>query len=293
MKKILTLSFLMLHTLFVVHAQEITITGKVSDSQGPLPGVNVIVKGTTKGVITDFDGLYSISASSDAVLIYSFIGYAKLQIPANGKTTLNVTLEESAQQLTETIVLGTRGAARTKLNTPVPVDVINIKKDAINMPQQDLSQMLAASAPSFTAYTSGGGDLSSFVSPPSLRGLAPNQMLVLVNGKRRHTSAILAASQTGTPSNAVDMKFIPSIGIDRIEILRDGASAQYGSDAIAGVVNVVLKKGTGEFTGTLTGGAYPNASPDFGDSDLTEAEKALNRSSGDWDGYNFQFDVNY
>ncbi|SEL56398.1 iron complex outermembrane recepter protein [Maribacter orientalis] len=293
MKKILTLSFLLLCTLHVARAQENTITGKVSDSQGPLAGVNVMVKGTTTGVITDFDGLYSITAASDATLVYSFIGYAKLEMPVNGKTTMNVILEESAQQLTETIVLGTRGAARTKLNTPVPVDVINIKKDAINMPQQDLSQMLAASAPSFTAYTSGGGDLSSFVSPPSLRGLAPNQMLVLVNGKRRHTSAILAASQTGTPSNAVDMKFIPSIGIDRIEILRDGASAQYGSDAIAGVVNIVLKKGTGEFTGTLTGGAYPNASPDFGDSDLTDAEKALNRSSGDWDGYNFQFDGNY
>ena len=283
----------MLHSIFVVHGQEVTISGKVSDAQGPLPGVNVMVKGTTTGVITDFDGLYTIAAAPDATLAYSFIGYAKLEVPVNGRTTMNVTLEESAEQLTETIVLGTRGAARTKLSTPVPVDVINIKQDAINMPQQDLSQMLAASAPSFTAFTSGGGDLSSFVSPPGLRGLAPNQMLVLVNGKRRHTSAILAASQTGTPSNAVDMKFIPSIGIDRIEILRDGASAQYGSDAIAGVVNIVLKKGTGEFTGTLTGGAYPNASPNFDGSDLTEGEKALNRSSGDWDGYNFQFDGNY
>ena len=293
MKKILMLSFLFLHCIGVLQAQEITVSGKVSDSQGPLPGVNVMVKGTTKGVITDFDGMYSITATSNATLVYSFIGYSKKEVPVNGNTTLNVIMEESAEQLTETIVLGTRGAARTKLSTPVPVDVINIKQDAINMPQQDLSQMLAASAPSFTAFTSGGGDLSSFVSPPSLRGLAPNQMLVLVNGKRRHTSAILAASQTGTPSNAVDMKFIPSIGIDRIEILRDGASAQYGSDAIAGVVNIVMKKGTGEFTGTLTGGAYPNASPNFDGSDLTDGEKALNRSSGDWDGYNFQFDGNY
>ncbi|WP_419213672.1 TonB-dependent receptor [Maribacter sp. X9] len=293
MKKILFFSFLALHSLFVVNAQEIMITGKVSDSQGPLPGVNVMVKGTTTGVITDFDGLYTISAASDATLVYSFIGYAKKEVQVNGSKTMNVTLIEAAEQLTETIVLGSRGAARTKLNTPVPVDVINIAQDAINMPQQDLSQMLAASAPSFTAFTSGGGDLSSFVSQPSLRGLAASQVLVLVNGKRRHSSAILAGNQTGTPGPAVDMSWIPNIGVDRIEILRDGAAAQYGSDAIAGVINLVMKKGTGEFTGSLTGGAYTNKSPDFSDSDLTDAEKALNRSSGDWDGYNFQFDGNY
>ena len=135
MKKILTLSFLLLHTFFVVQAQEITINGKVSDAQGPLPGVNVLVKGTTKGVITDFDGLYSITADSDATLVYSFIGYAKLEIPVNSKTTINAILEESAQQLTETVVVGSRRQGRTKLDTPVPVDVIKIAQDAINMPQ--------------------------------------------------------------------------------------------------------------------------------------------------------------
>ena len=293
MKKVIMFSFLVLQGLLAVHAQEITVSGKVSDAQGPLPGVNVMVKGTSTGVITDFDGLYSLTANSNATLVYSFIGYATKEMAVNGKTTMNVTLQEAAEQLTETIVIGTRGKPRTTLGTPVPVDVINIAEQAINMPQQDLSQMLAAAAPSFTAFQSGGGDLSSFVSQPSLRGLAASQVLVLVNGKRRHTSAILAANQTGTPGPAVDMSFIPNIGVDRIEILRDGASAQYGSDAIAGVINMVMKKGTGKFTGSLTGGAYINSSPDFSDSDLTEGEQALNRSSGGWDGYNFQFDGNY
>jgi iron complex outermembrane receptor protein len=231
-----------------MHGQDIMITGTVVDDQGVvLPGSDVIIKGTTKGATTNFDGEFTIDAPADAVLMFSSLGFGKKEVPVDGQTSINVTLEAAAEQLLETIVIGSRGKPRTALDTPVPVDVINIAEQAINMPQQDLSQMLAASAPSFTAFQSGGGDLSSFVSQPSLRGLAASQVLVLVNGKRRHTSAILAGNQTGTPGPAVDMSFIPNIGVERIEILRDGASAQYGSDAIAGVINMVMKKGTGKF----------------------------------------------
>ncbi len=277
-----------------MQAQEIMITGTVVDDQGVvLPGSDVIIKGTTKGATTNFDGEFTIDAPADAILVFSSLGFGKKEVSVDGQTSLNIVLETAAEQLLETIVIGSRGKPRTALDTPVPVDVINIAEQAINMPQQDLSQMLAASAPSFTAFQSGGGDLSSFVSQPSLRGLAASQVLVLVNGKRRHTSAILAGNQTGTPGPAVDMSFIPNIGVERIEILRDGASAQYGSDAIAGVINMVMKKGTGKFTGSLTGGAYINSSPDFSDSDLTDGERAFNKSTGDWDGYNFQFDGNY
>ena len=292
MKKFLV-TILIVSTHFA-QAQDLEVTGKTTDMSGQiLPGVNLMIKGTTKGTVSDFDGNYTIDAPSDGTLVFSYLGYANLEVPINGRTTVNASLAEAAEQLTETIVIGTRGKPRTALDTPVPVDVINIAEQAINMPQQDLSQMLAASAPSFTAFQSGGGDLSSFVSQPSLRGLAASQVLVLVNGKRRHSSAILAGNQTGTPGPAVDMSFIPNVGVERVEILRDGASAQYGSDAIAGVINLVMKKGTGKFTGSLTGGAYTNSSPDFSDSDLTDGEKALNRSSGGWDGYNFQFDGNY
>ncbi|MGS0524677.1 TonB-dependent receptor plug domain-containing protein [Zobellia nedashkovskayae] len=199
-----------------------------------LPGTDIIIKGTTKGTLTDFDGNFTLDAPADAILVVSSLGYATKEVPVNGQTSIKITLVMAAEQLLETIVVGSRRQGRTKLDTPVPVDVINISEAAINMPQQDISQMLTAAAPSFTAFTSGGGDLSSFVSQPSLRGLASSQMLVLVNGKRRHSSAILAGNQTGTPGPGVDMRFIPSVGVDRIEILRDGASAQYGSDAIAG-----------------------------------------------------------
>lgn len=293
MKNALILSLLFLNCIYVSYGQETTITGSVIDEVGVvLPGTDIIIKGTTKGTLTDFDGNYTIDAPADAILVVSSLGYATKEVPVNGQTSIKITLVMAAEQLLETIVVGSRRQGRTKLDTPVPVDVINIAEAAINMPQQDISQMLTAAAPSFTAFTSGGGDLSSFVSQPSLRGLASSQMLVLVNGKRRHSSAILAGNQTGTPGPGVDMRFIPSVGVDRIEILRDGASAQYGSDAIAGVINMVMKKGTGEFKGSLTAGAYTNK-PGYEDSELTADERSLNRSFDGWDGQNFQFDGNY
>ncbi|MEP2240155.1 MAG: TonB-dependent receptor [Maribacter sp.] len=292
MKKILFLTVLSLFTT-LVQAQEITINGKVSDTQGPLPGVNVMVKGTTKGVITDFDGLYSITASSDAILVYSFIGYAKLEIPVNSKTTINAILEESAEQLTETVVVGSRGQARTKLQTAAPVDVISVSKQAINMPQLDVGQLLVASAPSFTAVRSQGGDLSASVTPPSLRGLGPNQLLVLVNGKRRHSGAQLISSATGGSSNSVDMDFISLDAIDRVEVLRDGASAQYGSDAIAGVINIVTRKGTDKFTANYTAGFYTNSNPDISDSNISESDQDLLNDTDGVDGITHQLGINY
>ena len=292
MKKVLLFLFVFTSSLSYLKAQDIAVSGSISDADGVLPGVNVLIKGTTTGVSSDFDGNYTIDAPSNGTLVFSYLGYATKEVAINGQSTLNITLDVSAEQLAETIVVGSRRQGRTKLDTPVPVDVINIAEEAINMPQQDISQMLAAAAPSFTAVTNGGGDLSSFVSQPSLRGLAASQMLVLVNGKRRHTSAILAANQTGTPGPGVDMRFIPSVGVDRIEILRDGASAQYGSDAIAGVINMVMKKGTGEFTGSLTAGAYTNTL-NYDRSALTDGERELTRSFDGWDGQNFQFDGNY
>ena len=128
-----------------------------------------------------------------------------------------------------------------------------------------------------------GGDLNSHVDAAQLRNLAPNQTLVLVNGKRRHASALLLTStQVGSPSTTVDLMTIPASSIDRIEILRDGAAAQYGSDAIAGVINIVLKQSTNQLSGTFTGGAYTNTG---GGSDYI--------IPGDADGQNYQLTANY
>ncbi|WP_338876782.1 TonB-dependent receptor [Spirosoma sp. SC4-14] len=271
----------------ITQAQSRRITGKVTATTNSeaLQGVNVLIKGNTrKGAITDNQGAFSLEAAPNDVLVVSFIGFKSKEIQVGDQTTINVSLDEDATQLTELIVTGTRNTGRTILETPVPVDVISIKDIMGELPQIDLAQMLAYVAPSFNAIRSQGGDLDSHVDPVQLRNMAPNQILVLINGKRRHTSALLiTGTAVGSPSTSVDMMTIPAAAIDRVEILRDGAAAQYGSDAVAGVVNIILKKGTNKLTGSLTGGGYLNSGGSAG---------ALTKS-GKPDGFNYQFDANY
>ncbi|MBL3656942.1 TonB-dependent receptor [Fulvivirga sediminis] len=290
----LALSVIILCCSKILAQDTIKVSGKVSSETDnkPIPGVNIVVQGTSIGTLTSMNGFYSIEAPTGATLSFSFIGYETIEVNVSGKNTIDVQMKEATSQLSEVVVVGSRAQGRTKLETPAPVDIINIDELSTNMPQMGLADMLVATAPSFNAVRSQGSDLSSHVDPPTLRGLAPNQMLVLINGKRRHTSALLNASQTGTMANAVDMSFIPTASIERVEILRDGAAAQYGSDAIAGVMNIVQKKGTGRFSGSFTAGGYPNMAPDFSSSDLTAEELALTRET-DPDGFSYQFQANY
>ena len=294
MKKAFLLAILFIHSVFLMHAQDIMISGTVVDEQGmPLPGTNVVIKGTNKGATTDFDGNFTIDAPSTAVLVFTSLGYGKKEVPVDGQTSLSISLEPAAEQLLETIVIGSRGQGRTKLETAAPVDVIKVSTQAINMPQLDVGQMLVASAPSFSAVRSQGGDLSSSVTPPSLRGLGPNQLLVLVNGKRRHSGAQLIGTATGGNANSVDMDFISLDAVDRVEVLRDGASAQYGSDAIAGVINFVTRKGTDRFTANYTTGFYTNSNPDISDSNISESDQALLNDTDGVDGITHQLGANF
>lgn len=142
------------------------------------------------------------------------------------------------------VTVGSRNTAkpRSASDSPVPVDVIG--DDEINAlgSTADLTDNLKAMVPSYTASPA-TGDGSAFVRPTSLRGTAPDQMLVLVNGKRRHRSSLVQffAPAAGNGAHGPDIGMIPSIGLKRVEVLRDGASSQYGSDAIAGVINFVMK----------------------------------------------------
>ena len=139
------------------------------------------------------------------------------------------------------IVTGTRTANRTVANSPVPVDVIGADQIA-NTGQTETNRILNQLVPSFNFPQPSIADGSDALRPATLRGLSPDQTLVLVNGKRRHVSALLNINGTiGRGSAAVDLNLIPGIAISRIEVLRDGAAAQYGSDAIAGVINIQLK----------------------------------------------------
>lgn len=226
---------------FVV-AQEVTGT-VLDDSSQPLPGVSIIIKGTSTGTTSDFDGNFSISASDGDVLVFSYVGYDTQEITVSG-SVVNVTMQAGVA-LDEIVLLGSRNKNRTAVDTPVPVDVLDIAELTRAAPQVSVNQILNYAAPSFTSNTQTISDGTDHIDPASLRGLGPDQVLVLINGKRRHKSSLVNVNGTfGRGSVGTDMNAIPAHAIDRIEILRDGAAAQYGSDAIAGVINIVLKKST-------------------------------------------------
>lgn len=145
--------------------------------------------------------------------------------------------------LKDVIIVGSRSReARSRLSSPVPVDVIRTK-DIKPFAQSDVSQMLTYTVPSFQSSRQTITDGTDHIDPAGLRGLGPDQTLVLLNGKRLHTTALVNINGSiGRGSVGTDLNTIPAAAIERIEVLRDGSAAQYGSDAIAGVINIVLKK---------------------------------------------------
>ncbi len=162
---------------------------------------------------------------------------------AGASATVDLPLPLS-ESLTEVIVVVGSRTPRTNALTPVPVDVITAE-DIARSGQSETARVLNSLAPSFIAKPQSISDGTDHIDPASLRGLGPDQLLVLVNGKRRHQSALLNVNSTfGRGSVGVDLSAIPASSIKRIEILRDGAASQYGSDAIAGVINIVLKDST-------------------------------------------------
>lgn len=157
----------------------------------------------------------------------------------------------------ETIVItGTRRTDRTVADSPVPVDVIG-SEAILNSGQTETNKILNQLVPSFNFPQPSIADGSDALRPATLRGLSPDQTLVLINGKRRHVSALLNINGTvGRGSAAVDMNLIPGLAIGRVEVLRDGAAAQYGSDAIAGVINIQLKNSDNGGRASVTWGKY-------------------------------------
>src|SRR5687767_10660256 len=150
--------------------------------------------------------------------------------------------ESESGDIEQIVVTGTRVANRSALDTAVPVDVVS-GEQLQNLGVTEVSQALSVSVPSFNFPRPGLNDGTDTVRPATLRGLAPDQVLVLVNGKRRHQAALVNVNgSVGRGSVSVDFNAFPSSAIGRVEVLRDGASAQYGSDAIAGVINVILRK---------------------------------------------------
>ncbi len=216
----------------------------------------------------------------------------------DGTQTFNVILV-SGVSLNEVVVIGSRNPNRTAVDTAVPVDIIDVTELITAGPQVNLNQILNYVAPSFTSNTQTISDGTDHIDPASLRGLGPDQVLVLINGKRRHNSSLVNVNGTfGRGSVGTDLNAIPAASIERIEVLRDGAAAQYGSDAIAGVINIVLKRSTDELILNVTSGANfsKNANSQTGgvDGETTNVSANYGLQLGDKGGFiNFtgDFDV--
>jgi iron complex outermembrane recepter protein len=173
--------------------------------------------------------------------------------------------EEKKEELKDITIVGSRSPKRTVVNSVVPIDIINVKDVTTQSGKVEINELLQYVAPSFNANKQSGSDGADHVDPASLRGMGPDQTLVLINGKRRHQSSLVNLFGTrGRGNTGTDLNAIPATSIKRIEILRDGAAAQYGSDAIAGVINIVLNDNVNEVTGAVTYGVYnANAKGDF------------------------------
>jgi iron complex outermembrane receptor protein len=213
----------------------------------------------------------------EATLVFSLVGYRKQEIRIDGRSEIDVVLVEGVE-LAEVSIVGSRNTSRSVVETPVAIDVLNVSEISSRNGQLDINQMLQYAAPSFNSNRQSGADGADHIDPASLRGLGPDQTLVLVNGKRRHQSShINIFGSRGRGNTGTDLNAIPPSAIERIEILRDGASAQYGSDAIAGVVNVVLKSEVNEFSSSVSTGVH----------------SAMLRTDRDYDGEEIHVGGNY
>ena len=263
MKSRIYLAFLLLIAFCSPAFSQNKLSGKITDENNePLAGVSVYEKGTTNGVLSDIDGKYSLKyGSENSIVVFSFVGFSAQEIKAGSQTELNVTLKQGIE-LQAAEIVGSRRLNRTATQTAVPVDIIDVARVTNTSGQVDINQLLQYAAPSFNSNKQSGADGADHIDPATLRGLGPDQTLVLINGKRRHQSSLINIfGSRGRGNTGTDLNAIPASAIDHIEILRDGASAQYGSDAIAGVINIVLKNTTGEFSGEVLTGVHTAKPP--------------------------------
>ncbi len=191
---------------------------------------------------TDDTGVVTFSDMANvASLTVTAIGFSSKRINITPGQTEVIVILAPIQTIESVVVVGTRSIGRRALQASVPIEVVNREQLSLTG-QSETGRVLQMLVPSFNFPSSTISDGTDALRPATLRGLGPDQVLVLVNGKRRHKSALLHVnSSVGRGTAGTDFNAIPSAAIERIEVLRDGAAAQYGSDAIAGVINIVLK----------------------------------------------------
>ncbi len=259
--------------------QASVITGQVTTKNDgvPLPAASVSIPSLNVTAVTDEDGRYVLNVPANAVtgqlveIQTTFAGLAPSSseirlTPGNITHDVAMTLSFAAS-----ITVGSR-APGAEAEKAVPIDILSATQIE-SIGATETMQVIQRLAPSFNFPRPTISDGTDAVRPATLRGLWPDQVLVLVNGKRRHQTALVNVNQTiGRGSTAVDLNAIPVSAIERIEILRDGAAAQYGSDAIAGVINIVLKSGASPPSASFrVGGNHGTFSDAFGqDRDFTD-----------------------
>lgn len=259
--KVLLTLFISLAFSTLVKAQNGTIKGIVKDENGPLSNASVTIAGKKRGTTTNEKGEYVLKVEpGNYTLHISYVGYQlysrRVNVKADQSSTADALLTNTTPD-EEIVVVGSRVAGRSKLSSPVPVDVIPVSQIINDLGQVDVNQILNLIAPSFQSSRQTVADGTDHLDPAQLRGMGTDQVLVLINGKRQHQSALVNVNGTVNRGQvSTDLSVIPATAIERIEILRDGAAAQYGSDAIAGVINIVLKKKTGLLEASASYGAY-------------------------------------
>jgi len=258
----------------------ITVRGIVLSSDStPLIGATLQEKESLAGTTTNLDGTFEFEIQKKNTVVVSFLAHNTKILKLNSETFHTIVLI-SGQELDEVQVVGSRNKNRAANDTPVAIDFIEVESTASESSQVEINQFLQYAIPSFNASKQSGADGADHIDPATIRGLGPDQTLVLVNGKRRHqTSLINLYGTRGRGNSGTDLNAIPISAIKRIELLRDGASAQYGSDAIAGVLNIVLKDTDNELSVTSTLG-FNNA----------DSEAVFPNSV---DGFTYKFGLNY
>jgi iron complex outermembrane recepter protein len=228
-------------TMTSLFAQTGSVTGSIKEVSGAgIPGASVRVKGTSKGAVSNIDGNYTIAAKDGDVLQLSAVGFVAQEVKVSGSTA-DVVMVADNQALGEVVVVGSRSSQRSIIDSPLPVDILSAV-DLQSTGQSTFDKALQYRVPSFNTVNTPVNDATSLLDPWELRNMGPSRSLILINGKRKNLSSLLYVQfSPGRGETGVDLSAIPQSAIKRVEILRDGASAQYGSDAIAGVMNIILK----------------------------------------------------
>src|SRR5471030_1676388 len=226
MKSHLLFPLFLLLILFSTKILAQKITGTVKNEGKPVPGVSVYASPSGLGASTDTAGNYSLVLKAGTYQIrFSAIGYDRQIITINlaegENKVINIEMTNVSSSLKEVIVVGSRGGGRTKLESPVPVDVISLNQIEENTAKPDLMSQLNQAVPSFNYNKQSGADGADAIDFASLRGLGFDQTLVLVNGVRRHMSAYVDAGQSarGRGNSGTDLNAIPESAIDHVEIL--------------------------------------------------------------------------